>query len=92
MKTDEAQTRTLTFEGHAQRATGGVEFLLARDLQHLLGYAESRDFGGVLGEARTACEVSGHRVTDHFVEVNNMVDLSYGSHCKVDELMLTRYH
>ena len=55
MKTDVVQALTLTFEGHAQRTDGGVEFWLARDLQHLLGYAEWRNFGAVLSKARTAC-------------------------------------
>lgn len=91
MKTDVVQALTLTFEGHAQSTDGGVEFWLARDLQHLLGYAEWRNFGAVLSKARTACEVSGHRVTDHFVEVNKMVDLGSGSQREVDDLMLTRY-
>lgn len=31
---------TENFEGHALQADGGVEFWLARDLQHLLGYSE----------------------------------------------------
>ena len=91
MKTEVVQALTDTFEGHAQRTEGGVEFWLARDLQHLLGYAEWRNFGTVLSKAKTACELSGHKVTDHFVDVNKMVDLGSGSQREVDDLMLTRY-
>ena len=91
MKTEVVQALTDTFEGHAQRTEGGVEFWLARDLQHLLGYAEWRNFGTVLSRAKTACELSGHKVTDHFVEVNKMVDLGSGSQREVDDIMLTRY-
>ena len=91
MKTEVVQALTDTFEGHAQRTEGGVEFWLARDLQHLLGYAEWRNFGTVLSRAKTACELSGHKVTDHFVDVNKMVDLGSGSQREVDDLMLTRY-
>ncbi len=40
MKTDQVQRLTDTFEGHAQQTDGRVEFWLARDLQHLLGYTE----------------------------------------------------
>ncbi len=36
-------------------------------------------------------EVSGHAITDHFVDVNKMVDLGSGSQREVDDLMLTRY-
>ena len=79
MKSEIVQALTDTFEGHAHKTEGGVEFWLARDLQHLLGYAEWRNFGTVLSKAKTACELSGHRVSDHFVDVNKMVDLGSGS-------------
>ncbi len=44
MKTDLIQTLTQIFEGHAQQTENGVEYWLARDLQHLLGYTEWRNF------------------------------------------------
>ena len=40
MKTELMQTLTSTFEGHAQNTEAGSEYWLARDLHHLLGYAE----------------------------------------------------
>jgi DNA-damage-inducible protein D len=40
MKTDLIHTLTGTFEAHAQQTENGVEFWLARDLQHLPGYTE----------------------------------------------------
>ena len=92
MKMEIVQTLTDTFEAHAQRTEGGVEFWLARDIQHLLGYAEWRNFSNtVISKAKTACEVSGHAISDHFVDVNKMVDLGSGSQREVDDMMLTRY-
>jgi len=91
MKSELIQSLTDTFEGHAQRTENGVEFWLARDLQHLLGYAEWRNFSTVISKAKVACEVSGHAIADHFVDVNKMVDLGSGSRREVDDLMLTRY-
>jgi DNA-damage-inducible protein D len=91
MKTEVVQRLTDTFEGHAQQTDGGVEYWLARDLQHLLGYTEWRNFTAVVIKAKTACEVSGHAVSDHFVDVNKMVDLGSGSQREVDDVMLTRY-
>lgn len=92
MKTEIVHSLTATFEGHAQQTDGGVEYWLARDLQHLLGYAEWRNFNStVISKAKTACELSGHTVSDHFVDVNKMVDLGSGSQREVDDLMLTRY-
>ena len=91
MKTDLIHALTDTFEAYSQQTDGGVEFWLARDLQYLLGYAEWRNFTAVISKAKTACEVSGHSASDHFVDINKMVDLGSGSQREVPDLMLTRY-
>lgn len=91
MNTQMVRTLTATFEGHAQKTESGVEYWLARDLQVLLGYAEWRNFPAVIDKAKTACEVSAHPVPDHFVEVNQMVDLGSGSQREIDDITLTRY-
>ncbi len=90
MRTDIIHELTGTFEACAQQMDNGVEFWLARDLQHLLGYTEWRNFAVVIGKAKTACEVSEHTISDHFVDVNKMVDLGSGSQREVDDIMLTR--
>lgn len=91
MKTELIHTLTTTFEAHAQQTDNGVEFWLARDLQHLLGYSKWENFLNVVSKAKTACEVSGHHVPDHFPDVRKMVDLGSGSQREVDDIMLTRY-
>ncbi|MBF0142397.1 MAG: DNA damage-inducible protein D [Magnetococcales bacterium] len=91
MKTEIIQSLTRSFEDHAQQTETGVEYWLARDLQHLLGYGEWRNFNTAISKAKTACEGSGHPAADHFVGVNKMVDLGSGSQRQIDDLMLTRY-
>ena len=91
MNADIIQTLTATFEANAQQTETGVEYWLARDLKHLLGYNEWRNFTLVIAKARTACEVSGHRIADHFVDANKMVELGSGTTRQVEDVLLTRY-
>lgn len=91
MKRELVNSLTESFQSHANQTDSGVEFWLARDLQHLLGYSKWDNFLSVVSKAKTACEVSGHEIADHFAGVGKMVDLGSGSQREVDDLMLTRY-
>jgi len=79
METQQIQILTGTSEGHAQRTENGVEYWLARDLQHLLGYGKWDNFQGVISKAKTACELSGHAIADHFADVGKMIELGKGA-------------
>ncbi len=56
----------------------GVAFWLARDLQNLLGYEKWDNFQNVISKAKTACDISGQNISDHFADVGKMVVLFNG--------------
>jgi DNA-damage-inducible protein D len=68
-----------------------IECWSARDLQVLFNYSEWRNFVKVIDKAKDACNNSGERVSDHFVDINKMILLAKGAQREVDDVALTRY-
>jgi len=57
----------------------------------VLGYAQWRNFQGVIEKAVTACKTAGYEPGDHFAEVSKKVELGSGAVREIDDIALTRY-
>ncbi len=81
----------LTFESIKQINEHGQEYWSSRELAKVLGYSDYRNFLSVVAKAKEACKNSGHKVSDHFVDINEMVQLGSGAKREIDSFALSRY-
>ena len=68
----------------------GQEFWYARDLQIAPEYTEWRNFCKVIEKAKEACRGSNNAVSDHFVDVNKIVNAGATSK-DIGDIQLSRY-
>ncbi len=91
MKIQVIHSLTNNFEAFSHKTEEGIEFWLARDLQQLLGYTKWDNFKNVILKSKTACELSGQDIIDHFADIGKMVQIGSRATKEIDDIMLTRY-
>ena len=74
-----------------KRVQDDVEFWSARDLQKLLWYTQWRNFEEVIEKAKISCKSNKVAVSDHFADVNKMVELGSGAQREISDILLSRY-
>lgn len=79
------------FERLKRTTQDGREFWSSRDLARILDYANYKNFEPVITKAKAACFQSGQRVDDHFLEVQEMVDIGSGAQRSIKTIYLSRY-
>lgn len=84
------KTMTL-FESIKHFDENGVEYWTSRSLWKVLEYNEYRNFLPVIEKAKIACENSGQRVENHFVDIHEMIVIGKGGERRVDSVKLSRY-
>lgn len=79
------------FEASKRTNEAGAEFWSSRDFAQILGYSDYRNFEQVVQRAKLACFNSGHRIDDHFVDINEMVIIGSNAKREVNTTLLSRY-
>ena len=79
-----------TFENIKHLTDEGIEFWYARELQIILEYKEWRNFTKVIDKAKIACNNSVNNASNHFVDVNKMVEAGITAK-GIEDYQLTRY-
>ena len=68
-----------------------IEYWSSRDFAEVLGYGDYRNFESVVEKAKLSCFNSGQRLEDHFVDVNEMVEIGSGASRSIKITLMSRY-
>ena len=90
MKSSEIKSLFEKFEKAAFEYEG-IECWSARELYHILGYTQWRNFENVLEKAKESCKNAGNEILDHFAGVSKVIEAGKGAVNKINDVLLSRY-
>jgi DNA-damage-inducible protein D len=88
--TDDSSGPTI-FERIRRQDNDGSDFWSSRDLARILDYANYKNFEPVVAKAKVSCFQSGNQVGDHFLDIQEMVDIGSGAKREISTVFLSRY-
>ena len=91
MEKELASSNQTVFERIKRLDENQNEYWTARDLSKVLEYSEYRHFKAVVDRAKDACKNSGYKVSDHFEDILEMIELGKGAKREVEDVKLSRY-
>jgi len=91
MKTELSQNNVNLFEEIKQINKNGDEYWMARQFAKVLGYANFRNFTGVIEKAKEACKNSGQPILKHIVEADEVLIGGQGAKQTYSSYKLSRY-
>ena len=57
----------------------------------MLDYSKWDNFQGVISKAKTACELSGEDIPNHFADVGKTIQMPKGATKEIQDIMVTRF-
>lgn len=69
----------------------GTEYWYARDLMKVLEYDSWQKFKKLIEDGIVSCKKSGEPLENHFIHMDNMVDIGSGATRKIEDYALSRY-
>lgn len=80
-----------SFESIKTVDENGVEWWSSRELAKVLAYTDYRNFLVVMRKAWASCCNSGLDPNDHFVKINEMIQIGKGAEREIETWLMSRY-
>jgi DNA-damage-inducible protein D len=72
-------------------ADNGRPYWYARDIMEVLTYTDWRDFRSLIEKAKVSCDMAGNFSANHFVRLDEMVEIGSGAQRQRENFVLSQY-